>query len=77
MNEKTLLYAGWWLLFITFVLNITLLVCYKEDKTRLEKENNELKLENNTLKNYSWYCEQLTYIIENGGYRNEIKNRVN
>lgn len=69
MNEKTLLYAGWWLLFITFVLNVSLLVCYKEDKTRLKKENDNLKIENQQLKTQSWYCEQITYILENGGYK--------
>ena len=73
MNEKILLYGGWLLLLITFVLNISLLVCYKEDKTKLEKENTDLKIENQQLKTQNWYCEQITYIIENGGYKNETR----
>lgn len=71
--ETKLLYTGWLLLLISCVFNISIIVCQREDISKLKREKEELKLENNNLKNYSWYCEQITYIIENGGFKNETK----
>lgn len=66
-EDEILLYAGWVLLLITFVFNVSLMVCFKEDIERLEKENTNLKIEKIDLKNREWYCDQITYILENRG----------
>lgn len=70
MSEKKLLYGGWILLLITFVFNLSLLICSEEENNKLEQEKQELINENSELKSRLWYCDQITYII--GEKKDEI-----
>ena len=63
--ERDLLYLGWFLLFFTSILNISLLVCYHQDREQLKKQKQQLEIENTDLKNRLWYCDQMSYVIEN------------